>query len=177
METNIETVEPLKKPPNLSKDILRLLAKIGIISIVFILLFTFVFGWMRYQDNSMSPAIKNGDMVLYYRLDKKLVATDVVVLEYEGKKQIRRVVAVAGDTIDITEEGLFINGSLQQELAIYTETLPYVKGINFPVTLQENEVFLLADNRTSAIDSRMYGPVNTSDILGKVISIFRRRGI
>ncbi|MBU5584885.1 signal peptidase I, partial [Enterococcus sp. S181_ASV_20] len=77
---------------------------------------------------SMSPAVKAGDVLLYYRLNKNYVASDVLALEYEGEVQTRRVVAIEGDTVDITEEGVIINGNLQVETQIsvsYTHlTLP-----------------------------------------------------
>lgn len=172
-----DEVEGKKKNSVLKKEVLLLVTKIIVIVVVFVIIFNFIFGISRYGDNSMIPAIHNGDIVLYYRLDTDCIARDTVVVEYEGELQIRRVVAIAGDTVDFSESGLLINGSLQSELNIYMETLPYTDGYNFPVTLGEDEVFLLGDNRKDATDSRIYGPVNTRDILGKVIGIFRRRGI
>ena len=164
-------------PPTLLGEMMRLVLKILIIVVVFLLLFTFMFGIIRYSDETMNPAIKNGDVVMFYRLDKRYVATDAVVVEYEGNKQVRRVVAIAGDTVDITEEGLIINGALQQEQDIYEETLPFVEGIQYPVTLQPGEIFVLGDKRTKASDSRLYGPVKVEDTLGKVMTVVRRRGI
>ena len=74
--------------------------------------------------------------------------------------QARRVLAAAGDEVDITEEGLFINGSLQQEHDIYEETIRYVTGIEFPLMVGEGQVFVLGDGRENAIDSRVYGCIN-----------------
>ena len=67
----------------------------------------------------MYPNIKDGDLVVYYRLDKNYTARDLTVLDYQGSRQVRRVIAVAGDTVDITEDGLLVNGSPQQEPGIY----------------------------------------------------------
>lgn len=53
----------------------------------------------------MYPNIKDGDLVVYYRLDKNYTARDLTVLDYQGSRQVRRVIAVAGDTVDITEDG------------------------------------------------------------------------
>ena len=55
--------------------------------------------------------------------------------------------------------------------------MPYQEGITFPVTLQEGQVFVLADDRRQAEDSRIYGPVNRSAVLGKVIGLIRRRNL
>lgn len=125
----------------------------------------------------MKPSIKAGDVVLYYRIDKRYKAGDTVIVSYKGEDQVRRVAAIAGDTVDISEDGLTINGSIQQEADIYEDTLPYKKGIKYPVTLKEGEVFLLGDKRSEAVDSRLYGAVKVSDTKGKVMLIIRRWGI
>jgi len=163
--------------PALLKDVLSLLLKIAVILAVVLLAFTFMFGLCRYTDASMAPAVKDGDLVLFYRLDKTYAAGDVLLLTFEGQKQVRRVIATAGDTVDITEDGLFINGALQQEPAIYQQTQRYATGTTFPLTVGEGQVFVLGDARENATDSRVYGAVEVKDTLGKVITILRRRDI
>ena len=161
----------------LMQDIFQLLTKIAVVCICFTLVFTFLFGIHRVKDNAMEPALQDGDVAIFYRLDKRYVASDTVVLEYEGEKQIRRVVAVAGDVVDVTEEGVLINGSRVQEQGIYQDTLRYTDGVTFPITVLEGEIFVLGDNRTEAIDGRLYGAVNIGDTFGKVMTILRRRNI
>lgn len=163
--------------PSLQKDILYLLAKLAAISVFFLLLFTLMFGLYRNTDGSMFPGVRDGDLVMFYRLDKRYVARDTLVLAYQGQKQVRRVVATAGDTVDITEEGLLINGALQQELDIYAATQRYDNGVEFPLVVPEGHVFVLGDSRTNATDSRVYGTLDISDTLGKVMSILRQRNI
>lgn len=164
-----------KKRNRLREDILFLLAKILVFALVLILMFKFVFGFVRVRDMSMKPAIMEGDLVLYYRMQKNFTAGDLLAVEKNGKTEIRRVAAVAGDTVDINESGLIVNGNLQQESNIYTKTQAYMEGITFPVTLTGDEVFVLGDKRDSAEDSRIYGPVSSSAAKGKVVAVFRRR--
>ena len=160
------------------KDLLFLLVKIAVIVVAFVMLFTFVFGIVRYQDPSMVPAIKDGDLVVFYRSTSSgYLPQDVVVLEYQGQKQVRRVLATAGDTVDINEDGLLINGAQQQEQGIYQNTERYEEGVDFPLTVPEGEVFVLGDSRENATDSRIYGCVKTDDTLGKVMTVIRRRAI
>lgn len=163
--------------PSLMQDILFLLLKIGIICLIVFILFSFIYGVFRCEDGGMSPAIKDGDLIMYYRLDKNYVVSDTAVVRYEDRLVPRRVVAVEGDTVDITEEGLTVNGALQQESEIYEETLLYEDGVDFPLTLESGEIFLLGDAREHAADSRIYGPVKAEDTYGKVIVVIRRRGI
>jgi len=160
------------------KDLLSLFLKILLIAMVFVLLFTFLYGIVRCEDPSMDPAVKDGDLVLYYRYTKGgYLPQDVIALEYDGKTQVRRVVATAGDTVDITEDGLLINGALQQESEIFQDTERYQEGVEFPLTVPEGQVFVLADSRTGATDSRVYGCVSIDDTLGKVMTVIRRRSI
>ncbi|MDR2610903.1 MAG: S26 family signal peptidase, partial [Clostridiales Family XIII bacterium] len=83
----------------------------------------------------------------------------------------------AGDTVDITEEGLVINGALQPERTIYEETRRYADGAPLPVTLGDDTVFVLGDARENATDSRVYGAIDTDDTLGTAIAIIRRRNM
>lgn len=166
-----------KQDISLKQDILFLLLKIGFIFLILFIIFTFIYGIFRNDYANMEPAINSGDLVMYYRLDKNFVSQDITVVNYEDHTYALRVVAVEGDTVDISEDGLMINGSLQQEDNIYEDTQRYEEGIDFPITLQEDEIFLLGDSRKNATDSRIFGPVKTNETLGKVIIILRRRGI
>lgn len=162
--------------PTILKDLLFLGLKIGAIAFIFIMLFTFLFGFMHYQEPYMSPAIKDGDLVIYFRYNKSgYLPKDAVVLEISGKKQVRRVIATAGDIVDITEDGLLINGALQNEPDISQKTERYEDGIDFPLTVPEGQIFVLGDSRIGATDSRVYGSVKIEDTLGKVMTVIRRR--
>ena len=89
-----------------------------------------------------------------------------------------RVAAHGGDTVEITEDAqLSVNGSTVIENDIYYSTPRYESGIAYPVTLAENEVFVLCDYREGAKDSRYFGPVSKSEIKGKVITIVRRSNL
>jgi signal peptidase I, bacterial type len=163
--------------PTLLGEVLRVMLKIAIVAVVFVLLFTFMFGLTFVKDNSMKPAVKDGDVVIYYRLDKTYISKDVILVEFEKEVQVRRVVAVAGDVVDITENGLLINGNLQYEEDIYYNTMPYIEGVTFPIQIGNGELFILGDMRLNAVDSRLYGVVNEKDVLGKVMTVIRRRGL
>lgn len=158
-------------------DLILLLFKIGLVAVFLLILTTFFFGITQARDESMDPAVKEGDLVIYYRPDKDYSSGDAIVVEYNGSLQVRRVVAVAGDTVDISSDGgLIVNGSTQIEDDIYTTTLPYTDGITFPVTVGDGEVFVLGDNRTSAQDSRVYGTVSVKATKGALMTVIRRRG-
>ena len=167
-----------QKPPPIWKDLLSLLVKIVSIAFVFLLLFMFLFGIARYQDPSMNPSIKDGDLVFFYRFKSGgYKPADVIILDFEGQRQARRVVATAGDTVDIADGGLLVNGALQYEPEIYQRTERYAEGVEFPLVVPEGHVFVLGDGRSGASDSRIYGCVDINDTLGKVMAVLRGRGI
>ena len=113
----------------IAQDIVQLLLKISIIILAVFLIFTFLYGIVRINDVSMKPAIKDGDLVMYYRLDKRFVSGDVAVFEDNGRNTTGRVVAVAGDTVDITKDGLKINGADQVSQDIYFDTTQFKDGV------------------------------------------------
>lgn len=165
-----------KKDSSVKYDLIFLLMKVMIFAALLAVTFFFIFGIHRCGDNMMSPAFKDGDLAVYYRLQKEFQPSDVVVIEKDGETQVRRIVAKSGDKVEITAEGLKINGYFQQEAGIYTETLPYTEGISFPLTLGEEEYFVLGDNRFGAKDSRIYGAVKKEEIKGTIITLLRHRG-
>ena len=145
------------------EDILHLLLKILVIILLFVCLFTFLFGITRYNNLAMEPYVRAGDVVIYYRLDKRYAATDLVALRYKDEVHVLRVVAVAGDTVDIKEDGLYINGHRQQEPDPTQTTLPYVDQVDFPITLRKGEIFVLGDNRGTSTDSRVMGAISAKN--------------
>lgn len=169
--------DPKEHQTTLLGETLYLLRKVLVIGGLLVLCGTFLFGATRNTDLGMAPSVKSGDLVCYFRLDRQYAASDVVAIKIDGSFQTRRVVAVGGDTVDLTDQGLLVNGYLQQEADMVGETLPYTDGITFPVVLEENQIFLLGDNREYASDSRLYGAVDASDTLGKVVLILRRRNL
>jgi len=170
-------VKDTPKKQTVWHDLGMLGLKIGLIVAIATLLFSFVYGFHYQKEPGMNPAVKDGDLVIYYRLSKGYDAGDLALVSFKGQTQVRRVVATGGDTVDFAEEGLVINGSIQQEREIFEATELFSDGPVFPITLRSNEVFVLGDARENAADSRLYGPVNKEDTLGKVITILRRRNL
>ena len=70
----------IQQKPSIKEDILFLLLKIAIFLILLFVMFFWVFGITRCNDNSMDPAFKDGDLAFYYRLQKEYNNADVVVI-------------------------------------------------------------------------------------------------
>ena len=172
-----EKSEEKKQLRFLLNQFLMLLLKLAVFAVMAIILFGYVFGLTRSSGLGMEPAFRDGDLILYYRITGTCSADEVLVVRYHGEKLLERVVAVAGDEVDITEHGLMINGAPVQETDVRGETTRFEEGVSFPLRVPEGKVFVLGDNREHATDSRIFGCVDTDDVYGRVIGLFRRRNL
>ncbi len=158
---------------------------IAFVLIVWALLFVFL-GLTSMPNGDMYPNIAAGDLILFYRLDKTPDAQDVIVFkkaDASGRKitLVGRVVAVEGDVVEVTKDGvLLVNGNAVYESKIFDKvTEPYASNSSptYPLTLGKDECFVLGDKRSEATDSRLFGPVLKSEIMGTVVMITRRNNI
>ena len=166
------------------KSYQHLILRILLLILVVWVLFFKIIGLTHMPSGDMHPRIDAGDMVLFYRLDKEVHAKDVIVFEKvtpdsDGKEElfISRVVAQPGDTVEIRDAKLIVNGNAVIESDIFYATQAYEEFTQYPITLQQSEWFVLGDCRESAADSRYFGPVQESEIQGNVISILRRNNL
>ncbi len=157
------------------EEVISFFMRLAFLVVLLWILFGMVFGLAVMRDDDMSPRISAGDLMLFYRLEDTLRAEDVIIFEKEGRQYTGRIVAVGGDTVEVTEDArLMINGSYVAESNIYYSTPRYESEVAYPVTLGEGQVFVLCDYREGARDSRYFGPVEKTEIQGKVITVIRR---
>ncbi len=95
-----------------------------------------------------------------------------------GTVLIKRVVAVGGQTIDLRDGKLYVDGVERDEpytLGKATESLSDITGsaqISYPYTVPEGSVFCMGDNRTNSLDSRYFGPVSVDAVSSKGLFIY-----
>lgn len=153
-----------------------LVLRLGVFALAVWLLFSQVFLLTRCDGMGMFPAVKDGDLVLAYRLCREYSKGDVVAYTREGEMLLGRVVARQTDVVLLDGSGsLQVNGSTQAGEILYP-TYPRENTV-YPLQVQEGMVFLLGDYRTQTRDSRDFGPIPLDNILGKVITVVRRRGV
>lgn len=141
-----------------------------------LIIFRLILGVAIIRGTSMVPAFRDGDVVLFIRVQKQYRVGDVVLIETDNFREdiFKRIVGLPGQTVDINEATgkVLINGKQLSEPYIYSKTMK-TGSTQYPVTLKENEYFVLGDNRQNSRDSRMFGPVNKLDIDGKVCFTIR----
>ena len=178
-----------KTPPTIQEVIYRRRADIAIardyrslalrcltLGLVLLVLLTQVFLITQVSGNTMFPAVKDGDLVIAFRIQQEYAKNDVVVYTVDGETHIGRIVARATDTVMLDDSGkLLVNGTNQTGEILYPT---YAKeGLTYPYAVPEGHVFVLGDYRTQTEDSRDFGPIPMENVQGKVITILRRRGL
>ena len=136
---------------------------------------TFVFQNFVVEGSSMFPTLTQGDRLIVSRLSYYLGQPergDIIVFQYPygpDRDFVKRVIGLPGETVAIKNGRVFINNKpLQSE--------PYVKNKSHdtrdPVTLGEDEYFVMGDNRTGSSDSRSWGLLQRHFIIGKAWLIY-----
>ena len=145
---------------------------IGLV-IIFVLLFRFVLGLSVIIGNSMENTLFDKDNVLYFRIHGDLARGDLVAAHLpDGEYNAKRVIAIAGDVVDLHDGVLYINGRPEEGDYILTPTLPEEAAFNYPYTVEKDTVFLLGDNRAQSKDSRFYGSVGINQVTGVIHARF-----
>ena len=147
----------------------RIRAAIGLI-VLLLVVFGLVLGFALIRDEGMHPTFKSGSVAVYLRLARSFRRGDLVCLRLpDGNAAVRRVVAVAGDSVDLRGGIAYINGLAERGSYSFTRTDPRPDGISFPLILRQGEYFVLGDAREDSYDSRDFGVVRAADALGKVL--------
>ena len=151
----------------------RLIIDLAVTAVIVFILFSVVEGLAVVKGDSMKPTLTNKSVALFYRLDKTFVKNDIVIFNLPNQDEllIKRVIAVAGDVVDIddTTGQIKVNNVVLNEDYIYGQTNSRLNGTTYPLTVPEGYVFVLGDNRTVAKDSRDFGAIEIKSILGKVL--------
>jgi len=165
------------KRERFNRRLRNLIIKVLTLVIGVFILTNFIFGLNVIHNNDMYPSLRDGDLVITYRLSKKYVADHVYAYRYEGNTYFGRIIGVPGDVIDITRDGyLKINGRVPYEDRYY-DTFPASNSdIKYPYVVPEGSYFLLGDYRVGSSDSRVFGAIPAEDFIGEVALTLRRRG-
>ena len=156
----------------------------------------FIVQAFKIPSGSMIPTLKIGDHILVNKFiyGVKIPFTDRIVIPFkmpqrgdiivfkfpedEKKDFIKRVVGLPGDTLEIKEKMVHINGkSLEEQYAAHSDPMVYPGAIqprdNYgPIVIPEDSYFTMGDNRDFSLDSRYWGFVKLNKIKGKAFIIY-----
>lgn len=146
---------------------------IGAILLVCFLFTNFVAVRTSVDGESMQPTLMNHDQLITEKVSYRFENPkryDIVIVHVEGKNEpyIKRVIAVPGETVQIKEGKVYVNNTVQEE-GLNLEAIKESReglAVN-PITLKDDEYFVMGDNRNNSSDSREIGPVKREDILGR----------
>ena len=162
---------------NSAINVYGLLKTVAVIAIILVLIVVFVGAPLPVSGSSMQPNFHNGEIVLVLRngLSGPIKRGEVVEARFPADpnhtKLIKRVIGLPGDTVSFDNYGYYtINGQvLAEDYGPIYGQLPAETVSN--ITLGSGEYFLSGDNRPGSSDSRIWGPVQASDIQGRVALI------
>ena len=148
--------------------------------LVVMILFLVVFRVILVTGDSMYATLWDGDYLL---LTSRLFCGDpepgdIVVISKQsfdnGSPIVKRVIATEGQTVDIDFESgtVYVDGKALREPYIHNETTNE-EGTVFPLTVAENCIFVLGDNRAVSLDSRspQIGQIDRREVLGKALCL------
>lgn len=151
------------------KTLVNTICVLVLISSLSVLAATLWLPFLKVYTNTMAPSVNKDDIVMVVK-KSHLEPGELIGFYYNNKLMIKRVIAQAGDVVDIDDNGIvYVNGSPLDE--------PYVSNqqrgdasIDFPYTVPEAQLFVLSDDRSNLLDSRNYAIQSIAEelILGKI---------
>lgn len=148
-----------------------MLRTVIIIALIALVIRAFIIQPFYVLGPSMQPTYSQGDYLLIDELTYHVRAPhrgEVIVLKYPrdtSKDFIKRIIGLPGETIKVADGSVYINSKKLNE--------PYLHNVNtdgsLELTLSDKEYFVLGDNRPVSSDSRIWGTLPRSDIVGKVL--------
>lgn len=157
----------------------RQLAVIALLLVCSLLSYTAINRWFLstvvVQGRSMAPTLQDGDRCLLNRLSYIYASPkrgDLVVLRDREANDlaVKRIIALPGESVRISESTIFVNGRRLVEAYLETGTRTVApSGADQAYLLRPDQYFVLGDNRAESEDSRFYGPVTRDQIIGTLL--------
>lgn len=180
------------KPPKAHQGLRDVLSIFGVLASALILAFcliTFVFQSYQVDGPSMQTTLENNDHLIVWKVPKTIANItgghyipnrgDVIVFNEstsgtQDKQLIKRVIAGPGERVTVKDDLVTVYNSASPNGFSPDKTLPYGSVItdtpgNVDVTLKDGQVFVMGDNRTNSLDSRVFGPIESDQIVGKLV--------
>ena len=138
-----------------------------IIIVIVVLIRTFIVTPIRVNGDSMNDTLKDGYLMILKKYERNSINRfNIVVIDLDGEKLIKRVIGMPNEDVAYIDGKLYINNELLDNSFGYGETKDFMDYCG------EHEYFVLGDNRENSKDSRIFGCIESKDILGITNFIF-----
>jgi len=162
------------KERSILREILGLLLYLAIVLMITYIVVTFVGQRTEVNGMSMFPTLTDGDNLIVEKISYRVNEPhrfDIIVFPYPGDEKIhyiKRIIGLPGETVQIVDGDIYINGGILEEDYGY-EPIANAGVASEPIVLGEEEYFVLGDNRNNSQDSRYatVGSINREDIVGR----------
>ena len=170
---NREDIETEEKP-NVMRELLGMLVYVGIVLAITFLIITFVGQRTHVSGESMENTLDDGDQLIVDKLTYRFhdpERFDIIVFPFRYKDNtyyIKRIIGLPGETVQIADGEIYINGEVLEES--YGREVMQDAGLAAePITLGEDEYFVLGDNRNYSSDSRdpSVALIHRKEIIGR----------
>ncbi len=157
------------------KEILSTSIYLLVVLILTLLVVTYVGQRTKVIGNSMSPMLSDGDNLIVDKISYRFQEPqrfDIIVFPFryaEKTYYIKRIIGLPGETVRIDDEGnIYIDGEVLDE-SFGKETIKDPGRASQPITLEEDEYFVMGDNRNNSSDSRdpVVGNIHRDEFIGK----------
>ncbi len=169
MEEMNQEIERLKRQKKTRRAWRWTLYSLAVVAAIAVLIATLWMPVLKITGSSMSPTLNNGEMVVALRT-KQFDSGDVIAFYYDNKILIKRVIATAGQYVDIKEDGtVLVDGKVLEEPYI-SEKSKGECNIKLPYQVGDGQIFVMGDDREISLDSRTtaVGTIENGKILGRV---------
>jgi len=164
-----------RKKSGLLGTVIEIVVIVAAAFVIALLVQAFVVKPFTIHQVSMRPTLEEGDRILLNRLVyhfREPARGDVIVFHSpinDTEDLVKRIVGVAGDRVAVTGGKLYVNSVAQDE--------PYLLEQDFSGEMAETlvpseEVFVMGDNRNNSGDSRLFGPISTTGIIGSAFVVY-----
>lgn len=173
-----------KAPSNWASTILSIVVMVAIVALITVGLRMFVFVPYEIPSGSMEDTIMPGDMVFSEKVSyhmREPQQGDIVTFadpEVEGRTLIKRIIATEGQTVDLIDGSVYVDGvQLYEPYVGDKESYPLARTapdveVEFPYVVPEDCIWVMGDNREASQDSRYFGAVPVSSITGRAAWIY-----
>ena len=166
--------EQFEKKKSRVREAIDFILYLAVVAGICYVIVTFVGQRTVVSGTSMIPTLQDGDNLFTDNISYRFLYPeryDIIVLRVESQHEnfIKRVIGLPGETVQIVGGRVYINGELLESDVYGNELMISAGRASQPITLGENEYFVLGDNRNGSADSRLeeVGNVDKSRIIGR----------